>query len=215
MGIARYLVFFLALSAFAANVKLYMKDGEFHLVREYKVEADRVRYYSVERSDWEEVPLALVDLKRTEDETKARQAAIAEEAKLITADQRQSIVDAAFREQHDDGGWSMASLGAWKRLDGTAIETKSDGYATGLTALALQRAGFSARDGHVSRALAWLERNQVRATGQWIATSLNKERDPATDIGKFMSDAATGFAVLALAQPRDTRSSAHSGQPAR
>jgi len=134
---------------------------------------------------------------------------------LITADQRQSIVDAAFREQHDDGGWSMASLGAWKRLDGTAIETKSDGYATGLTALALQRAGFSARDGHVSRALAWLERNQVRATGQWIATSLNKERDPATDIGKFMSDAATGFAVLALAQPRDTRSSAHAGQPAR
>jgi hypothetical protein len=88
MGCARYLVFFLALSAFAANVKLYMKDGEFHLVREYKVEADRVRYYSVERSDWEEVPLALVDLKRTEDETKARQAAIAEEAKLITAEDK-------------------------------------------------------------------------------------------------------------------------------
>jgi hypothetical protein len=88
MGRARYLVFFLALSAFAANVRLYMKDGEFHLVREYKVEADRVRYYSVERSDWEEVPLALVDLKRTEDETKAKQAAIAEEAKLITAEDK-------------------------------------------------------------------------------------------------------------------------------
>jgi hypothetical protein len=88
MGCARYLVFFLALSAFGANVKLYMKDGEFHLVREYKVEADRVRYYSVERSDWEEVPIALVDLKRTEDETKARQAAIAEEAKLITAEDK-------------------------------------------------------------------------------------------------------------------------------
>src|ERR1700682_2663976 len=88
MGRLRYLVFFLALSAFAANVKLYMKDGEFHLVREYKVEAGRVRYSSVERGDWEEVPTALVDLKRTEDETKARQAAIAEEAKLITAEDK-------------------------------------------------------------------------------------------------------------------------------
>src|SRR5215471_7317586 len=88
MGCVRFIIFFLALCAFGANVKLYMKDREFHLVREYKVEADRVRYVSVDRSDWEEVPLALVDLKRTEDETKARQAAIAEEAKLITAEDK-------------------------------------------------------------------------------------------------------------------------------
>jgi hypothetical protein len=40
----------------AANFRLYLKDGSFHLVREYKVEGDRVNYYSVERSDWEEVP---------------------------------------------------------------------------------------------------------------------------------------------------------------
>src|SRR5580704_12089905 len=88
MGLGRYLVFFLALSAFAANIKLYLKDGDFHLVREYKVDADRVRYYSVERGDWEEVPLNLVDLKRTDDETKARQAKIEEEAKLITAEDK-------------------------------------------------------------------------------------------------------------------------------
>jgi hypothetical protein len=88
MGFARYLVFFFALSAFAANVKLYLKDGDFHLVREYKVDADRVRYYSIERGDWEEVPLSLVDLKRTEEETKARQAKIDEEAKLLTAEDK-------------------------------------------------------------------------------------------------------------------------------
>jgi squalene-hopene/tetraprenyl-beta-curcumene cyclase len=121
---------------------------------------------------------------------------------LVTSDQRQAIVDAAFREQHDDGGWSMASLGAWKRTDGTAIDARSDGYATGLTALALERAGISARDSRVARALDWLNRNQVRATGQWTASSLNKERDPASDIGKFMSDAATAFAVMSLSAAR-------------
>jgi hypothetical protein len=55
------------------NLKLYLKDGSFQLVREYKVVEDRVRYYTVERSDWEEIPLALVDLKKTESEAKARE----------------------------------------------------------------------------------------------------------------------------------------------
>jgi hypothetical protein len=96
MRFARYLLFFLALSALAANIKLYLKDGDHHLVREYKVEGDRVRYYSVERGDWEEMPLALVDLKRTEQETKARQDSIAEEAKLISAE------DKAERERFNE-----------------------------------------------------------------------------------------------------------------
>lgn len=88
MRFARFLSFFLALSAFAANIKLYLKDGDHHIVREYKVEADRVRYYSVERGDWEEMPLDLVDLKRTEQEIKSRKDAIAEEAKLISAEDK-------------------------------------------------------------------------------------------------------------------------------
>src|ERR1039458_3905077 len=71
----------LALAAWAANVRVYLKDGTYHMVREYQVQTDRVRYYSVERSDWEEIPLDLVDLKRTETEAADRQAAVDKEAK--------------------------------------------------------------------------------------------------------------------------------------
>jgi squalene-hopene/tetraprenyl-beta-curcumene cyclase len=118
---------------------------------------------------------------------------------LLSAEQRQAIVDTALAAQQADGGWSLATLGAWKRLDGSALDRKSDGYATGLAALALQQAGVPAGHAQIAKALDWLARNQT-PTGQWTAASLNKERDPATDIGKFMSDAATAYAVLALTQ---------------
>jgi len=49
----------------AAIIRLYLKDGSFQRVREYEVQTERIRYYSVERSEWEEIPLDLIDLKRT------------------------------------------------------------------------------------------------------------------------------------------------------
>ncbi|MBM3723967.1 MAG: hypothetical protein FJW40_00880 [Acidobacteria bacterium] len=60
----------------AANIKLYLKDGEHHVVREYRVEGDRVRFYSIERADWEEIPSEIVDLKRTENEIQSRQDSV-------------------------------------------------------------------------------------------------------------------------------------------
>jgi hypothetical protein len=74
----------LAFTAWAANIKLYLKDGSYHLVREYQVETDRVRFYSVERSEWEEMPLSLVDLDKTRTEEASRKAEIAKETKEIT-----------------------------------------------------------------------------------------------------------------------------------
>lgn len=72
----------------AANLKLYLKDGGFHLVREYKVEGDRVRFYSVERSEWEEIPAELVDLKRTEQEIKAVDSRRKEEIAAIDTEEK-------------------------------------------------------------------------------------------------------------------------------
>lgn len=82
-------VFFaIVFSLSAANLKLYLKDGSYHIVREYKVQQSRVRYYSVERSDWEEIPVDLVDLKRTQAESEERKAALAEETKILAAEEK-------------------------------------------------------------------------------------------------------------------------------
>jgi len=117
---------------------------------------------------------------------------------LLTPAQRQSTIDAAFALQQPDGGWSTSSLGAFKRVDGTENDTKTDGYATALATLALQETGVARSDPRVVKGLDWLRKNQDRATGRWIATSLNKNRDPESEPGKFMNDAATAYAVLAL-----------------
>ncbi|MBV8552942.1 MAG: hypothetical protein JOY54_16735 [Acidobacteriaceae bacterium] len=61
--------------------KLYLKDGGYHLVREYQVQGDRVKFYSTERGDWEEMPLDLVDLSKTEEARKVRADETSREAR--------------------------------------------------------------------------------------------------------------------------------------
>jgi len=116
---------------------------------------------------------------------------------LLAADQQRSIVDAVRRAQREDGGWTMAKFADWKRIDNTALDESSDGYATGLATFALQAAGISRDDATVRRGRAWLTSHQ-QPGGFWYTASLNKQRDPQSDPGKFMSDAGTAYAVLAL-----------------
>jgi len=80
-------LFLAAVAGIAANVKLYLKDGTFQIVREYQVQTDRVRFYSVERSQWEEIPLGLVDLQRTKAEVTEREAVRAEGAKVLSEEE--------------------------------------------------------------------------------------------------------------------------------
>src|SRR5947209_11198311 len=88
MGKCLLALAFLAVAAWAANLKLYMKDGSYHIVREYQIQSDRVHFYSVERSDWEDMPLDLVDLKRTESEAAARRTKLMEDAKVMADEEK-------------------------------------------------------------------------------------------------------------------------------
>jgi hypothetical protein len=59
--------------------KLMLKDGSFQLVREYEVDGDRVRYFSIDQRDWEEIPATLVDwdaTKKIAADEQARKAAL-------------------------------------------------------------------------------------------------------------------------------------------
>lgn len=82
------LFFAVCFLASAENVKLYLKDGSYQLVREYQVENDRVRFYSLDREDWEEVPTSLVDLDKTKAEIKERADEIRQDAAAQAAEDK-------------------------------------------------------------------------------------------------------------------------------
>ncbi len=129
---------------------------------------------------------------------------------LLTQKQRASIVDDILRTQQSDGGWRLSSLSwtwrgtsvkslvkLWVRSEDTPFEGRSDGYATGFLAFALEQDGLPREDPGLQRALTWLVRNQSESDGRWPGYSLNHGSD-TSPTGLFMSDAATAYAVLAL-----------------
>jgi squalene-hopene/tetraprenyl-beta-curcumene cyclase len=118
---------------------------------------------------------------------------------LISADDKQAAIRQLVSAQRADGGWALSELGDFERVDGTSQPRESEGYATGLSIHVLLGAGVPVTQPELIKAVTYLRSHQ-QADGSWRGRSLNKERDPKTFAGKLMSDAATAFAALALAE---------------
>ncbi len=140
---------------------------------------------------------------------------------VVTDAQRDALVGELVRAQRSDGGWSLEAMGPWKwsktappvkspgDLDGSLL-TQSDGYATGLVVYTLKQAGIASSHAAIRKGMQWLQSNQRAipvpdVPGRaWQAHSLNYDREHGGEKGEpwrrlFMSDTATAFAILALA----------------
>ena len=76
--------------------KLVLKDGTYQVIREYQKNGERVRYYSLERGDWEEVPSSMVDWEATaKAESDAEKVSAAEVEKVHKQEEARRMDNAA------------------------------------------------------------------------------------------------------------------------
>ena len=116
----------------------------------------------------------------------------------LSAAQQRAILEEVRRRQQDDGGWTIEGLGTWGKHEAAPPSSGSNSYATAITAFVLQRAGVAPGDRALSRALDWLRAHQDPEFGFWDAQSMNKVYPANSMQLRFMRDAATGYAALAL-----------------
>jgi N-acyl-D-amino-acid deacylase len=101
--------------------------------------------------------------------------------------------EAVLRRQNEDGGWGQLETMA------------SDAYATGQTLFVLQEAGMTLSDTPVARAVTFLLESQ-HGDGSWLVETRSRPVQRFFDNGdphgqhQFISTAATGWAVAALAR---------------
>ena len=121
---------------------------------------------------------------------------------LVDDARKQELIAMLFKQQRDDGGWSIRTFSSPDKWGKGNREKKlkdepefaappSDGHMTGLAIIVLREAGVPATDARLQKGVAWLTSNQ-RASGRWWTRSLN------TDASHFITYSGTAFPLLAL-----------------
>jgi hypothetical protein len=95
--------------------KLVLKDGTYQIIREYQREGERVRYYSLERGDWEELPASMVDWEATAkaeaEEEKTSSALVAKVHKQDEAARMDNVADIDASLSVGDGAFLPSGEG--------------------------------------------------------------------------------------------------------
>lgn len=122
----------------------------------------------------------------------------------MPAPQRKALLEALWKAQQPDGGWTLDAMGPWSGHKAAPPQPSgSHNYATAWAAMVLTQTG--SRDKRLKKALNWLRTHQERETGAWPAPSMNKVYKEGSMMTLFLGDAATGYAVMALTHPAATR----------
>ena len=126
---------------------------------------------------------------------------------VLPAPARTAMVDEVWKKQQADGSWTMDALGPFQPHPHAPRGEGGNAYATAFTAYVMEQAGFDAANPKLARALAWLRARQDPDCGCWQTASMNETYEPSSIPSRFMSGAATSFAVLALLPGKSASSS--------
>lgn len=111
---------------------------------------------------------------------------------------RSTVIDAVWKAQQADGSWTNEGLGPFQVHPKAPSAPGSNAYATAFATYVMQQAGADPKNPKLARAVSWLRTHQDAECGCWQAVSMNHPFEPGSMQSKFMTDAATSFAVLAL-----------------
>src|SRR5260221_12606251 len=93
------------------GLKLMLADGTYQLVREYQRNGEHVRYFSMERGAWEELPASLVDWNAT---AKAEAEMAKQSAELVEKAHKQEEARRLDNVSDFEGSWRVGD-GAFLR----------------------------------------------------------------------------------------------------
>ena len=117
---------------------------------------------------------------------------------VLPAAVRNALADEVWKKQQPDGSWTMEALGPFPAHAHAPRAEGGNAYATAFAAYVLGQSAGDLANPKLARALAWLRAHQDPECGCWQAVSMNEQYEPGSIPSRFMTDAATSFAALAL-----------------